>query len=40
LDAEAAEREATKVAGIPLTAFLAIVGSVVAIILIALLTRR
>lgn len=40
LDAEAAEREANKVAGIPLTAFLAIVGSVVAIILIALLTRR
>ena len=40
LDAEAAEREATKVAGIPLTAFLAIIGSVVAIILIALLTRR
>jgi hypothetical protein len=40
LDAQAAELEASKVAGIPLNAFLAIAGGVTAIIVIALLTRR
>ena len=40
LAAEAEAREANKVLGLPLNAFLAIVGGVVAIIVIALLTTR
>jgi len=40
LQAEATELEASKVMGIPLNAFLAVVGGVVAIVVIALLTRR
>lgn len=40
LEADAEAREANKVAGIPLNAFLAIAGGVTAIVVIALLTRR
>ena len=40
LAAEAEAREANKVLGLPLNAFLAIIGGVVAIIVIALLTTR
>lgn len=40
LEADAEAREANKVAGIPLNAFLAIAGGVTAIVVIALLTKR